>query len=104
VLTFAQQIGPVIVTIVVIYVWLLTVNLAAHRFRTLPRAVTLSGVMLGVGFLVGMVLVGASLVLPDPVGQIIRWAGYAVGFLCWLGLPVYSLLLAARVFSDREKR
>jgi hypothetical protein len=104
VLTFAQQIGPVIVTIVVIYVWLLTVNLAAHRFRTLPRAVTLSGVMLGVGFLVGMVLVGASLVLPDPVGQIIRWAGYAVSFLGWLGLPVYSLLLAARVFSDREKR
>jgi hypothetical protein len=99
VLTFEQQIGPLIVTIVVTYAWLLTANLVAHRFRTLPRAVTLSGVMLGVGFLVGLVLVGASLVLDNPVGQIIGWAGYAVGFLGWLGLPVYSLLLAARVFT-----
>jgi hypothetical protein len=104
VLTFEQQVGPLIVTIVVIYVWLLTADLMAHRFRTLPRAVTLSGVMLGVGFLVGMVLVGASLVLPNPVGQLIGWAGYAVGFVGWLGLPVYSLLLATRVFTDREQR
>lgn len=104
VLTFEQQVGPLIVTIVVMYVWLLTANLAAHRFRALPRAVTLSGVMLGVGFLVGMVVVGASLVLPNPVGQIIGWAGYPVGFLGWLGLPVYSLLLAARVFNNREQR
>jgi hypothetical protein len=104
VLTFEQQVGPLIVTIVVIYVWLLTADLMAHRFRTLPRTVTLSGVMLGVGFLVGMVLVGASLVLPNPVGQLIGWAGYAVGFVGWLGLPVYSLLLATRVFTDREQR
>ena len=104
VLTFEQQIGPVIVTILLIYAWLLTANLAAHRFRTLPRAVTLSGVMVGVGFLTGMVLVGASLVLATPVGQIIGWAGYALGFLGWLALPVYSLLLAARVFIGGEKR
>jgi hypothetical protein len=104
VLTFEQQIGPVIVAILLIYAWLLTANLAAHRFRTLPRAVTLSGVMLGVGFLTGMVLVGASLVLANPVGQIIGWAGYAVSFLGWLGLPVYSLLLAARVFTGRGER
>jgi hypothetical protein len=104
VLTFEQQIGPLIVTILLIYAWLLTANLAAHRFRTLPRAVTLSGVMLGVGFLMGMVLVGGSLVLANPVGQMIGWAGYAVGFLGWLGLPVFSLLLAARVFTDRDVR
>jgi hypothetical protein len=104
VLTFEQQIGPVIVMIVIIYVWLLSANLAAHRFRTLPRAVTLSGVMLGVGFLVGMVLVGASLVLSSSSGQILGWVGYALGFVGWLGLPIYSLLLAARVFTDREER
>jgi len=104
VLTFEQQIGPVIVTIVVIYVWLLTVNLAAHRFRTLQRTVTLSGVMLGLGFLVGMVMVAASLVLSNSVGQIIGWAGYALAGLGWLSLPVYSLLLAARVFTDPEQR
>jgi hypothetical protein len=104
VLTFQQQIGLLIVMIVVIYVWLLIANLAAHRFRTLPRSVTLFGVMVGVGLLVGLVLVGASLVVPNPVGQIIGWPGYILGFLGWLGLPVYSLLLAAKVFTDREKR
>jgi hypothetical protein len=104
VLTFEQQIGPVIVAIVVIYAWLLTANLAAHRFRTMPRAVTLSGTMLGVGFLVGLVLVGGSMVLPNSVGRIIGWARYALGGLCWLGLPIYTLLLAARVFTDREER
>jgi hypothetical protein len=60
--------------------------------------------MLGVGFLVGLVLVGASLVLPNAVGRIIGWAGYALGALGWLGLPIYTLLLAARVFTDREER
>jgi hypothetical protein len=50
-----------------------------------------------------MVLVGVSLVLPNPVGQIIGWVRYAIGFLGWLGLPVYSLLLAMRVFTDGEE-
>jgi hypothetical protein len=104
VLTFEQQVGPVILPVVVIYAWLLTANLAAHRFRTMPRAVTLSGTMLGVGFLVGLVLVGGSLVLPNFVSRIIGWAGYALGGLGWLGLPIYTLLLAARVFTDREER
>jgi hypothetical protein len=103
VLTFEQQVGPLVVTIVVIYVWLLTTNLAAHRYCTLPHAITLSGALLGVGFMVGMVLVGASLALPDLVGQIIGWAGYAIGGLAWLGLPFYSLLLAARVFTTTER-
>jgi hypothetical protein len=102
VLTFGQQVGPLIVTIVVIYVWLLTASLAAHRFLTLPHAVTMSGALLGVGFLVGMVLVGASFAIPEPVGQIIGWLGYAISGLAWLGLPVYTLLLAARVFTDEE--
>ena len=84
--------------IVVIYVWLLIANLAAHRFRTPPRSVTLFGVM-GVGLREGVVLVGASLVVPNPVGQIIGWPGYILGFP---GLACRStLLLAAKVFTDR---
>jgi hypothetical protein len=51
-----------------------------------------------------MVLVAFSLVLPNPVGQIIGWAGYAIGFLGWLGLPVCSVLLGARVFIDQEEQ
>ena len=46
VLTFEQQIGPVVATIIAVYAWLLTVNLVGHRTRTLPRAVTRAGVLL----------------------------------------------------------
>ena len=98
VLTFTQQIGPVMVTIVAIYGWLLAVNLVAHRTRTLPRAVTRTGVLLAVALLTGLVLVGAGYVLPGVVGQGVTWLGYGLGVVGWLGLPLYVLLLALRVF------
>ena len=98
-LTFAQQIGPVMATIVAIYGWLLAVNLVAHRTRTLPRAVTRTGVLLAVALLTAMVLVGAGYVLPGIVGQPVTWLGYGLGMVGWLGLPLYVLLLALRVFT-----
>ena len=98
VLTFGQQIGPLMVTIVAIYGWLLAVNLVAHRTRTLPRAVTLTGVLLAVTLLTALVLVGAGYVLPGIVGQLVTWLGYGLGVVGWLGLPLYVLLLALRVF------
>ena len=98
-LTFAQQIGPVVVTILAVYGWLLLVNLVAHRTRTLPRAVTRTGVLLGIALLTGMVLVGAGYVLPGTVGRLVTWLGYGLGGIAWLALPVYVLLLASRVFS-----
>jgi len=97
-LTFSQQIGPVMVTILAMYGWLLVVNLVGHRTRTLPRAVTRTGVLLAVGLLTGLVLVGAGYVLPGVVGQGVTWLGYGLGVLGWLGLPLYVLLLALRVF------
>ena len=97
-LTFTQQIGPLMVTIVAIYGWLLAVNLAAHRTRTLPRAVTRTGVLLAVALLTALVLVGAGYVLPGIVGQLVTWLGYGLGVVGWLGLPLYVLLLALRVF------
>ena len=99
VLTFSQQIGPVIVTIVAIYGWLLAVNLVAHRTRTLPRAVTRTGVLLAVALLTALVFVGAGYVLPGIVGRLLTWLGYGLGVLGWLGLPLYVLLLALQVFS-----
>jgi len=98
VLTFATQIGPVVVAIITIYGWLLLVNLLAHRTRTLPRAVTRTGVLLGVGLVTGLVLVGAGFVLPGIVGALATWLGYGLGGVAWLGLPLYVLLLAVRVF------
>jgi hypothetical protein len=45
------------------------------------------------------VLVGAGFVLPGVVGRLTMWLGYGLGGLAWLALPVYVLLLAARVFT-----
>lgn len=96
-LTFAQQIGPVMVTIVAIYLWLLGINLLAHRTRTLPRTVTRTGVLLGVGLLAALALVAAGYVLPGAVGQLATWLGWGLGGISWLGLPVYVLAVAAKV-------
>ena len=98
ILTFSQQIGPVIVAIIAIYGWLLVVNLVGHRTRSLPRAVTRIGVLLAVALLLGLVLAGAGYVLPGVVGQGVTWLGYGLGVVGWLGLPLYVLLLALRVF------
>ena len=97
-LTFTQQIGPLMVTIVAIYGWLLVVNLVAHRTRTLPRAVTRTGVLCAVALFTALVLVGAGYVLPGIVGQLVIWLGYGLGLVGWLGLPLFVLLLARRVF------
>ena len=102
VLTFEQQIGPLMVTIVAIYGWLLAVNLVAHRTRTLPRAVSRAGVLVAALLLTALVLTGAGYVLPGAVGQIATWLGYGLGVVGWLGLPLYALLLAARVFGRPE--
>ena len=96
---FTQQIGPVMVTIVAIYGWLLAVNLVAHRTRTLPRAVTRTGVLLAVAMLTALVFIGAGYVLPGAVGQPVTWLGDGLGVIGWLGLPFYVLLLAVRVFA-----
>jgi hypothetical protein len=99
VLTFEQQIGPVVVAILIIFAWLLLVNLVAHRTRALPRSVTRIGVLTGVALFTGLVLVAAGYVLPGALGQLGTWLGYVLGGLAWLALPVYVLLLATRVFS-----
>ena len=78
-LTFSQQIGPVILTIIVVYGWLLMVNLVGHRTRSLPRAVTRTGVLLAVALLTGLVLAGAGSVLPRMVGEGMTWLGYSLG-------------------------
>lgn len=98
-LTFAQQIGPLMVAIAALYGWLLAVNLAAHRMRTLPRVVTRTGAFSAGAMLTALVLLGAGYVLPGAVGQPVSWLGFGLGLIGWLGLPVYVLLLALRVFN-----
>lgn len=104
VLTFAQQIGPVIVAIVAIYGWLLAVNLIGHRTRALPRVVTRTGLVMGLGLPVGLMLAAAGTTVPGPVGVVARSLGYGLAGAAWLGLPAYVLVLAARVFRPTRKR
>ena len=54
--------------------------------------------LLAVTLLTALVLVGAGYVLPGIVGQVVTWLGYGLGVVGWLGLPLYVLLLALRVF------
>jgi hypothetical protein len=77
-------------------------NLVAHRTRTLPRAVSRAGVLVAALLLIALVLIGAGYVLPGAVGQMATWLGYGLGVVGWLGLPLYALLLAARVFGRPE--
>lgn len=99
VLTFDQQIGPVVIAIVAIYGWLLTVSIVGHRTRTLPRVVTRSGMLLAAAFLVALVLVSASYALPGLVSPVVRALGYGLGTAGWLALPLLVLLLARLVFT-----
>jgi len=98
-LSYEAQLPAVIAAFAVVYAWLLVADLAAHRARTLPRRVTRTGLLLAVAFLAGLVLTGAGLVLPGPVGRIAWWLGLALAFPGWLGLPAYPLLLARYVFT-----
>jgi hypothetical protein len=76
------------------------VNLVGHRTRSLPRAITRTGVLLAVALLTGLVLAGAGYVLPGVVGQGVTWLGYSLGVVGWLGLPLYVLMLAIRGFPQ----
>jgi hypothetical protein len=86
----------------VVYAWLLTVSLAAHRARSLPRPVTRAGAVLGSAMPVATVLVGAGYLIPGPIGQLSFWTGFLVGMLGWLGLAAYPLLLVRFVFKEES--
>ena len=60
---------------------------------------TRSGVLVGSGLLVGLLLVGTGLVTPGPVGPVVAGIGYLLGGAGWLALPIYVLLVGSRVFG-----
>jgi hypothetical protein len=101
-LTFEAEIGPAMVGFLVVVAWLIAASLAAHRLRTMPRAATRAGVLLGVAFVVGLVLAGAGYLVPDPIGPTVTYLGYAVSGIGWLGFPLFPLLLAWHVFTKEE--
>ena len=102
VIPFETQLPFVMVAFVVVFGWLLGADFAAHRSRTLPRPLTRVGLLLGAGFVVGMLLAAAGLLLRGPAGQVVLWLGLGVGSVAWLALPAFPLLLARYVFTKER--
>ena len=101
VLGFEVQVWLVVPLFLVIYGWVLTVSSTGHRHGTLPRPVTRFGLLLGVCFPLGLLMVAAG--LPFGWGSVAQLAfgvpGIVLAAASWLALPVWPLLLARLVFS-----
>jgi hypothetical protein len=101
VLDFDVQVLLVVATFLVVYTWVLTASSAGHRRCTMPRSVTRFGLLLGASYPVGLVIAAAGLLFPWGSAAQLAFVvpGIAIGAFGWLGLPVWPLVLARRVFS-----
>jgi hypothetical protein len=98
---FEVQVVLVVAMFLVVYAWVITVSSTGHRHGTLPRSVTRFGLLLGVTFPVGLVIAAAGLLFPSgsPAQLAFVIPGVAIAAIGWLGLPVWPLVLARRVFN-----
>ncbi|GHF08616.1 hypothetical protein GCM10017786_48020 [Amycolatopsis deserti] len=73
-----------------VFAWVLLVS------RRLPRTVRRCGTVVGAGYVAGALLVWGALGLPSesPAQYAVGGLGLVLGAIGWLGLPVWSLLLA----------
>ena len=101
-LSFEVQIELVMPAMIVVFVWLITVNSVAHRHRSLPCVITRSGLLIGAAFLVGMVFYGAAQLMTEGTfGRLAILApGIFFGALGWLALPAWPWLMSRRVFNS----
>lgn len=92
-LTFEVQVWAVLVCFAVTFGWVLAASRAGRG--VLPRSAVRLGTTVGAGFLAGLALAGAGMLLPPGPGRYVLWglAGVA-GVVGWLGFPVWPLLLA----------
>ncbi|MGW4586569.1 hypothetical protein ACWEKJ_04480 [Amycolatopsis thermoflava] len=90
VLEFETQVWWVTGCFVFVFAWVLLVS------RGLPRTLRRCGTVVGAGYLAGALLVWGALALPsESAGQYaVGGIGVVLGAIGWLGLPVWSLLLA----------
>lgn len=94
VLNFDVQVVLVVAAFVLVYAWVFVVSSIGHRYDALPRSVTRFGLLLGVSFPVGPLIMAAGLVLGLGVAFV-----SAVAWIGWLALPVWPLVLARLVFN-----
>jgi hypothetical protein len=101
VLEFNVQVVPVAATFLVVFAWVIAVSSTGHRHGTLPRSVTRFGLLLGVSYPVGLVIAAAGLLFPWGSAAQLAFVvpGVVIAAIGWLGLPVWPLVLARRVFN-----
>ena len=101
-LDWGVQVRIVVVLLVPLYGWLIVVNSVAHRTDALPRSVTRLGLVLGVLWPAGLLLMLAGMLLGGSdadylelglPGGLLMAPGMLIGALGWLALPVWPLLL-----------
>lgn len=101
-LDWSVQVRIVVVLLLPLYGWLIVVSSMAHRADALPRTVTRLGLVLGVLWPAGLLLMLAGLLLggSDPEylefglpGGLLMVPGLLLGTLGWLALPLWPLLL-----------
>jgi hypothetical protein len=106
VLDFDLQVVLIVPMFLVIYAWVLAVSSTGHRHGTLPRPVTRFGLLLGVGYPVGLLIAAAG--LPFGWGSVGQLAfgipGVLLGGVSWLALPVWPLLLARLTNNEKGMR
>ena len=101
VLEFDVQVVLVVATFLVVYGWVIVVSSTGHRHGTLPRSVTRFGLLLGTSYPVGLVIAAAGLLFPGArrLNSPLWYLASFIGAIAWLGLPVWPLVLARRVFG-----
>ena len=101
-LDWGVQVRIVIVLLVPLYGWLIVASSMAHRADALPRTVTRLGLVLGVLWPAGLLLMLAGVLLggsdPEYVefglpGGLLMVPGMLLGTLGWLALPLWPLQL-----------
>lgn len=111
-MTFEVQVRYVMGFLVVLYGWLLAVSSIGHRANALPRSVTRFGLLLGVSWPAALLLTLAGLLIGGVdlsaqqfgmPGVLLVIPAVILGFINWLALPVWPLLVAATVFRARPQ-
>lgn len=90
VLEFGTQVWWVTGCFLFVFAWVLAVS------RGLPRTVARCGTVVALAYPAGGLLVWGALALPSksPAQYAVGGLGLALGAIGWLGLPVWSLMLA----------
>ena len=113
VLDWGVQVRIVVALLVPLYGWLIVVNSVAHRTDALPRSVTRLGLVIGVLWPAGLLLMLAGMLLggsdPDYLefglpGGLLMAPGMLLGTLGWLALPVWPLLLGRTALHRHRVR